>query len=173
MKPGFGPRFVVILLLLIAVVPDSARAVTTFAAQQQSPAEQTPGTEAPPPQMPSTTYKPKFPGDPAHSDAEALALAYMRVVVRAQNLYKKRHDHYAISLAELAGTGSFTKRMGRSTERGDYTVDFHSKNKGESYTLSMIPKQFDPQHRAFFASEDGVMHAEEGKPASEDSPKIK
>jgi len=140
---------------------------------QQAEARQAPSQQPNLPPAPAPTYQPKFPGDPAHSDAEALALAYMRVVIRAQNLYKRRHQHYATSLPELAGTGSFTKRMASSTERGDYTVDFHSKNKGEAYRLSMIPKQYDSQHRAFFAADDGVMHAEEGRPATEQSPKLR
>ena len=33
--------------------------------------------------------------------------------------------------------------------------------------------QFDDQHRAFYAEEDGIIHGEEGKPANEDSPKVK
>ena len=37
-------------------------------------------------QTPETAYKPKFAGDPARSDSEAAALAYMRVVLRAQRL---------------------------------------------------------------------------------------
>jgi hypothetical protein len=37
----------------------------------------------------------------------------------------------------------------------------------------MIPKQYDDQHRAFYAEEDGVIRAEEGKPATADSPKLK
>ena len=70
-------------------------------------------------QTPATTYQPKFPGDPARSESEAQALAYMRVVLRAEYIYNKRHDKYADSLASLAGTGSFTRRMAKSTERGD------------------------------------------------------
>ncbi|HVO62566.1 MAG TPA: hypothetical protein VMT53_16650 [Terriglobales bacterium] len=170
MKTGVPSRFLIIILLFL-----SAAAWAVAVAQEpsaQPPSAQTPGQE-PASQQPLSTYKPKFPGDPARSDDEALALAYMRVVVRAQNLYKKRHDHYAPTLADLAGTGSFTKRMARTTDRGNYTAEFHSKNKGESYTIAMVPKQYDPQHRAFFADEDAVMHAEEGKPATQESPKIK
>ena len=37
---------------------------------------------------PTCTYQPKFPGDPARSDSEAAALAYMRVVIRAQHRFK-------------------------------------------------------------------------------------
>jgi hypothetical protein len=166
MKRRLVPAVALIILLLLA-------AAGWAGARAQQPVQQPPSQEPGLPQAPATTYQPKFPGDPARSDSEALALAYMRVVIRAQNLYKKRHRHYATSLPELAGTGSFTKRMAHSTERGDYTVNFHSKNKGEAYTLAMIPKQYDSQHRAFFASDDGVMHAEEGKPATEESPKIK
>jgi hypothetical protein len=116
-------------------------------------------------------YQPQFPGDPAHSPAEAQALGYMRVVLRAEKLYKKRHGKFAPSLSALAGTGSFTKRMARSTDRGDYTVNFHSKKDG--FALAMTPKQFDAQHRAFYAEDDGIIRAEEGKPATDDSPKLK
>jgi len=63
------------------------------------------------PEQGPAQYKPQFAGDPARSDAEAQALGYMRVVLRAQNTYKRRHGKYAESLAALAGTGSFTKRM--------------------------------------------------------------
>src|SRR5215813_1758301 len=51
------------------------------------------------------TYQPKFHGDPAKSDSEAAALGYMRTVLRAQKLYKKKNDRYATSLAELVHTG--------------------------------------------------------------------
>ena len=116
-------------------------------------------------------YQPKFPGDPARSEAEAGALGYMRVVLRAQRQYKKKNDHYAQSLSALARTGTFTPRMARSTDRGDYTVSFHGKK--DKFTLAMVPKQYDEQHRAFYAEEDGIIHAEEGKPATADSPKLK
>jgi hypothetical protein len=136
---------------------------------------QEPGSQpesAPPAQAAGApTYQPKFPGDPAHSEAEAQALGYMRTALRAEKLYKKRHDKYAGSLAALAGTGSFTKRMARSTNRGDYTVNFHPNKDG--YSLAMIPKQFDAQHRAFYAEEDGVIRVEDDKPANADSPKLK
>ena len=72
------------------------------------------------------TYQPKFPGDPARSESEAQALGYMRVVLRAQREYKKRHDKYAETLEALAGTGSFTKRMAHTTDRGDYTASFRT-----------------------------------------------
>jgi hypothetical protein len=122
-------------------------------------------------QAPQTPYQPKFPGDPARSEAEAQALGYMRVVLRAQREYKKRHDKYATSLSVLAGTGSFTKRMASSIERGDYTVGFRTHRDG--YILLMTPKQIDAEHRSFYAEEDGVIHADEQKPADASSPKIK
>jgi hypothetical protein len=170
MKASGKSGFAIILVFVLTAATLAALGVQQPASPP--PPAQIPGQE-PASQQPASTYKPKFPGDPARSDDEALALAYMRVVIRAQNLYKKRHDKYAATLADLAGTGSFTKRMARTTDRGNYTVEFHSKNKGESYTIAMLPKQYDPQHRAFFADEDAVMPAEEGKPATEESPKIK
>lgn len=117
-----------------------------------------------------TTYQPKFPGDPARSDSEAAALGYMRTTLRAQHTYKKKYSKYATSLAELVHTGTFTKRM-TNLDQGDYTVSFHSHKDG--FDLLLTPKQQDPQHRSFFAKEDGVIHAEETSQANENSPKLK
>jgi hypothetical protein len=121
---------------------------------------------APPP----NTYQPKFPGDPARSESEATALGYMRTVIRAQKLYEKKNDKYATSLAELVHSGNFTRRM-TNTDRGDYTVDFRSRKDG--YEVTLTPKQQDVDHRSFYANEDGVIHAEETKPADENSPRVK
>jgi type II secretory pathway pseudopilin PulG len=117
-----------------------------------------------------TAYQPKFPGDPARSESEAGALGYMRTVLRAQRQYKKKYDHYATSLNALVHTGSFTRRM-TNTDRGDYTVSFRSHKDG--FELALTPKQLDAEHRSFYADEDGVIHADEEKAASETSPVIK
>lgn len=132
--------------------------------------EQAPAA-APTQVAPSAPYQPKFAGDPARSESEAQALGYMRVVLRAQKEYKKRHDKYAESLIALAGTGSLTKRMARSTDRGDYSVGFRQHKDG--FILTMTPKQMDAEHRSFYAEEDGVIHGDEQKPADLSSPKIK
>ncbi|HEY6764718.1 MAG TPA: hypothetical protein VI386_08095 [Candidatus Sulfotelmatobacter sp.] len=129
-----------------------------------SRAAQTPTSQA------SSAYQPKFPGDPARSDSEAAALAYMRVVLRAQHRFQKQYGHFATSLAELVHSGSFTKRM-VDPDRGDYTVGF--KGKKDSFVLSMTPKQLDAQHRSFYAEDDGKIHAEEDKPANINSPVVK
>lgn len=126
------------------------------------------------PQVPAAAqgqYTPKFPGDPARSDSESAALGYMRVVTRAQKLYNKKHNQYATSLADLVNTGSFTKRMAKTTERGDYTVGF--KGKKDSYVLTMTPKNIDAEHRSFYADEDGIIHGDETKAADSSSPKVK
>lgn len=127
-----------------------------------------------------TAYQPKFPGDPARSDSEAAALGYMRTVLRAQKLYNKKNDKYALSLADLVHTGSFTRRM-VNPDRGDYTVGFRrSKGKGkgkdkdkEGFELALTPKQLDAEHRSFYANEDGLIHADDQGPASENSPLVK
>lgn len=123
------------------------------------------------PAQTSTPYQPKFPGDPAHSDSEAQALGYMRVVLRAQREYKKRHSKFAPSLMALAGTGSLTKRMAKTTDRGDYTVGFRAEKEG--FVLTMTPKQMDAEHRSFYAEEDGVIHGDDQKAADASSPKVK
>jgi hypothetical protein len=123
------------------------------------------------PAQAAVPYQAKFPGDPARSESEAQALGYMRVVLRAERDYKKRHSKYTDSLAGLAGTGSFTRRMAKTTERGDYTVGFQSQKDG--FVLTMTPKQLNQEHRSFYAEEDGVIHADDQKPADQSSPKVK
>jgi hypothetical protein len=134
------------------------------AAEAQA-ATQTPSTPTAP-----TTYQPKFPGDPAHSESEAGALGYMRTVIRAQREYQKKNDKYASSLQQLVHTGNFTRRM-TNTDRGDYTVNFLPHKDG--YELVLVPRQVDADHRSFFAREDGVIHADDTKTADENSPKLK
>ncbi len=151
-----------LLVILTGVVLLSAQETGSLPETSAPAGAQAPGAPA---------YQPKFAGDPARSEAEAQALGYMRTALRAEKLYKKRHNKYAESLTALAGTGSFTKRMARTTDRGDYTASFHPKKEG--FTLSLIPKQYDAQRRAFYADEDGVIHAEEGKPADAESPRLK
>ncbi len=149
-------------------------ACTLFAqsAPQPAPASQTPAQQTEPAPVPSTepAYTPKFRGDPARSDSEADALAYMRVVIRAQHQFNKQYGHYAVTLNELVHSGSFTKRM-VNPDRGDYTASF--KGKKDSYVLTMTPKNLDAQHRSFYAEDDGKIHADETKAADGDSPVVK
>ena len=128
------------------------------------------GAAPAPAQTSSPIYQPKFPGDPARSDSEAAALAYMRVVLRAQHRFEKQYGHFATSLAELVHSGSFTKRM-VDPNRGDYTAGF--KGKKDSFILTMTPQHLDAQHRSFYAEDDGKIHSDEEKPADEDSPVVK
>jgi len=121
-------------------------------------------------------YKPQFPGDPARSGSEAQALGYMRTVLRAEHAYKKKHGKYADSLEALAGTGSFTKRMAHSTDRGDYTASFRPNHDGpdhDGFVFTLTPKQMDSEHRSFYAEEDGAIHADDQKAADLSSPKIR
>lgn len=135
------------------------------------------GEQAQPSATASGAYQPQFPGDPARSASENQALGYMRVVLRAQRAYEKKHDKYAESLAQLAGSGSFTKRMASSTDRGDYTASFRPhKEKGsdkEGFILTMTPKHMDSEHRSFYAEEDGIIRGDDEKAAGPESPKVK
>jgi hypothetical protein len=115
----------------------------------------------------ASAYTPKFKGDPARSDSEAAALAYMRVVIRAEKQFNKQYGHYALNLNELVHSGSFTKRM-VNPDRGDYTANY--KGKKESYALTMTPKTPDAQHRYFYADDDGKIRVDESKPAGSESP---
>ena len=152
-----------------SVPPESATPPAAAAPVQNEPSPAaTPASAAP--AVAEPPYQPKFPGDPARSGSEAAALGYMRTVIRAQKEYKKKNAKFAPSLNALVHTGSFTRRMTK-TDRGDYTVSFQSKKDG--FELALTPKQMDSAHRSFYADEDGMIHAEEDKAASETSPTVK
>jgi hypothetical protein len=152
-----NPRAVVISAFILTFA-------FSLSAQQPETVPTTPQTE------PGATYTPKYKGDPARSDSEFVALAYVRGVIRAQKLFNKQYAHYATSLNELVHTGSFTKRM-VNPNRGDYTVGFRGKK--DSYILTMAPKVLDEMHRSFYAEEDGKIHADDSKPADKDSPVVR
>jgi hypothetical protein len=141
----------------------------------QEPPVARPSAPAPEPPAASTQtvtpYQPKFPGDPARSESEAQALGYMRVVLRAEREYKKKHDKYTDSLEGLAGTGSFTKRMAHTTDRGDYTASYRTHKDG--FVFTMTPKQMDSEHRSFYAEDDYVIHGDDQRAADLSSPKLK
>lgn len=89
--------------------------------------------------------------------------------MRAEHLFNKHYAHYAESLPELVHTGSFTKRM-VNPQQGDYSVSF--KGKKDGFGVTMTPNQLDAGHRSFYGNEDGKIHADEEKPADENSPVI-
>jgi hypothetical protein len=120
-----------------------------------------------------TEYQPKFKGDPARSDSEAAALGYLRTFLRAQKIYKKKNGHYATTLLELSKTGSFTRRMAGSTDRGDYIVKFRPHKEKDTFEITMVPKQQDPTHRSFFSDEQGKIRVDETKEADESSEALK
>jgi len=117
-------------------------------------------------------YQPKYKGDPARSDSEALAIAYIKTFLRAQHAYKKKNQHYATSLLELRKTGSFTPRMA-NPDRGDYTVQFKPHKEKDTFEVVMVPKQQDTTHRSFFSDEQGKIRADEQKEADESSEVLK
>jgi hypothetical protein len=120
-----------------------------------------------------TAYTPKFKGDPARSDSEAAALGYLRTFLRAQKVYKKKNGHYAYTLMDLSKTGSFTRRMASSTDRGDYTVKFRPHKDKDSFEVTMLPKQEDSTHRSFFSDDQGKIRVDETKEADTGSEVLK
>lgn len=147
---------------LSALLAATLLTALTLAAQDASP---TP----PPAQAGAPSYTPKYHADPARSDSEFAALAYMRVVMRAQVVFNKHYGHFATSLASLVHSGTFTQRM-VNPSRGDYTASFKGKN--DSYILTMTPGNLDAQHRSFYTTDDGKIHADETKAADGDSPVV-
>jgi len=149
--------FTILAVLLLAACTVPAQDASPATAPAASPASQAPA------------YTPKYHGDPARSDSESNALAYTRVVMRAQMLFNQHYGHYATSLTQLIHTGTFTQRM-VNPERGDYTVGF--KGKKDGFILTLTPKNLDAQHRSFYAEEDGKIHADESNAADGNSPVV-
>ncbi len=118
----------------------------------------------------SQDYQPKFKGDPAKSESEAVALGFMRTVVMAEKNYKAKKNSYAPTLQALVGQGSFTHRMADSKKRGDYTVSYKMEHEG--YHLTMTPEHIDATHRAFYVDDSGKIKAEEDKAATDASPSV-
>lgn len=160
MTKKYGQFVTTLFLVVIAVV-----VAIPIAAQQTEPAA-APAPQAEIPQTTPPAYTPKFHGDPARSESEAAALAYMRVVMRAEVGFHKRYGHYATTLRELVHSGTFTQRM-VNPDRGDYTVSYRGKS--DNYALTMTPKTLDAQHRSFYADDDGKIHADETKTADASS----
>jgi hypothetical protein len=158
-----GAVWIIVSALLLATC---ILAGAGASAQDSAPTAAAPAQEPATP-APASTYTPKFRGDPARSDSEAAALAYVRVVMRAEAGFNKQYGHYALTLAQLVHSGTFTQRM-LNPERGDYTVGY--KGKKDNFMLSMTPKNLDPQHRSFYVENDGKIHADETKAADGDSP---
>ena len=107
---------------------------------------------------------------PTRSPEETTAVAYMRTVVASEKVYKGKHGNYTPTLAALVGTHSFTRRMA-NPERGEYRVAYKTKKDG--YALTLTPKQFSLERRAFYVDETGVVRVEEAKPATAASPPLK
>ena len=155
-------RFQAVLTGCVLMLASMVMAAQSNAAPQTAPP--TPSSEAP--------YQPKFHGDPAHSDSEAIALGYMRTVLRAQRLYEKKNGKYAPTLMDLVHTGSFTRRM-VDPHRGDYTAAFHSHKDKDGFELTMTPQNVDANHRSFWSDEKGIIHGDDQKTADESSPVLK
>jgi len=151
-----SPLAIISLLLFTSVV---------LFAQQTPPAAE----PAAPAAAPTPSYTPKYRTDPARSDSEFEALAYMRVVMRAEVGFNKHYGHYANSLPQLVHSGTFTQRM-VNPDRGDYTVGYRAKK--DNYILILTPKALDAEHRSFYADADGKIHADEAKAADPESPVI-
>jgi hypothetical protein len=155
-------------VLIIALMVISTTSILQTSAQE-TPAPQNPTAQDVPPVQTAPAYTPKYKTDPARSDSEFAALAYMRVVMRAEVGFHKQYGHYATSLSQLVHSGTFTQRM-VNPKRGDYTVGY--RQKADNYMLTMTPIALDAQHRSFYADDDGKIHADEGKAADADSPVI-
>ncbi len=162
----FAPVFLILAFAAVGLAQEPAQPPSQTAPPQTAPPQTAPQDQTAPPAPTGPVYTPKYKTDPARSESEFAALAYMRVVMRAEVGFHKQYGHYATSLSQLVHSGTFTQRM-VNPKRGDYTVGY--KGKSDSFVLTMTPTVLDAQHRSFYAEDDGKIHAEESKAADGDS----
>src|SRR5207302_536601 len=94
-----GERMKLPALILVLAIALAAPLAAQLPADYSRPEQNTSGA-------PPSTYTPKYKGDPALSDSEFAALAYMRVVIRAEKQFNKQYGHYALTLNQLVHSGN-------------------------------------------------------------------
>jgi len=101
---------------------------------------------------------------------EKAALDAIAKINEAQSTYFKRNRRYALTLDELADA-HLIKGVPTAAETGyDFTV--HPAADAQTYKMTANPVVASSTARHFFTDQSGAVHAENGKDATADSPKI-
>ena len=121
----------------------------------QEPAPAPPATEAP-----AATLAPD----------ESAAVAVLEAIVEAQGGYFQRNRRYALDYEELV-TSRFLREEPTDATTG-YEIIMRPSADAARFTISAAPLSPSPTARHLFTDQTGVIHSEQGKESSADSPQI-
>jgi type II secretory pathway pseudopilin PulG len=122
------------------------------------------GGNAPPSPAPATTTS------SAKAPDEKAALDAVAKINEAQATYFKLNRRYALTFDELTDAHLLNSEP-TSTQTG-YDFSLRPAADAQTYKLSVIPAAPSATARHFFTDQSGAVHAETGKDATSDSPKV-
>jgi hypothetical protein len=126
------------------------------------------GSNATPPQ----TGNAPAASQPSNAKApdESAALDVLAKINDAQANYFRRNRRYALTFDELVDAHLINSAP--APAQSGYDFNLRPSADAQTYTLSVTPTAPSPTVRHFFTDESGAIHAEAGRDATADSPKI-
>ena len=106
----------------------------------------------------------------AKAPDENAALDAIAKINEAQSTYFKRYRRYALTFDELL-EAHLLKSEPTAAQTG-YDFNLRPAADAQTYKLSVTPAAPSPTPRHFFTDQSNAVHAESGKDATPDSPKI-
>jgi hypothetical protein len=101
---------------------------------------------------------------------ETAALDAIAKISDAQTNYFRRNRRYALTFDELIE--AHLLNIAPDTAQTGYDFSLRPSADAQTYKLTVNPAASVPTARHFFSDESGTVHAETGKDASADSPKV-
>ena len=101
---------------------------------------------------------------------EAAAIATIKAITQAQADYFQRNRRYALDFEELIMARFLTEEP--AAQKIGYVIRMQPSADAARYTVSAVPAVISPSAHHLFADQTGEIHAELGKDATVDSPKI-
>lgn len=113
---------------------------------------------------------PATPSSSAKPPDETAALDTIAKINDAESNYFKRNRRYAITFDELV-EAHLLNSLPAASDTG-YDFNLRPSADAQTYKLAVNPASSAPAVRHFFTDESGAVHAEAGRDATADSPKI-
>ena len=128
------------------------------------------GNPAPTMQATSSQGAPAAQSSSSKAPDESAALDTIAKINDAESNFFRRNRRYAITLDELVEAHLLNSLPGAADTGYDFTL--RPAADAQTYKLAVNPAASSPTARHFFTDESGAIHAEAGRDASGDSPKI-
>jgi hypothetical protein len=128
------------------------------------------GCSSPAPTMQNPTPAANSSPAPSKGPDETAALDAITKINSAQATYFKVNRRYALTYEELVEARFLTGEP--SAAQTGYEFKLRPAADAQSYRLSVSPAVSSPGARHFFTDQTAVVHAEQGKEASAESPQL-